>query len=226
MALLPGRSALQKSYDAIAADFATATAAELDEKPADAGLLAKVADALADSGACLDLGCGPGHVTDFMNRHGVETQGLDISRGMIKQAQKHYPRHSFSQGDLWRMKFKDNCFAAVIAKDLLPHVPADRLQDCFLEMRRVIEPNGALLLRFETGIGVDRADSWLGHKVDLVFCLHRTINVVVQLQQAGYQQVGIYRRKPYLELERPHNHVWILAESLPGIPPARKGLGI
>lgn len=217
---------MQRSYDTVAADYAALAANELGQKHADAQLLETFSKALAGSGRCLDLGCGPGHLTNYLSEQGIETEGMDISRGMIRQARKRYPGLTFKKGDLWRLKYKDNEFAAVLAKDLLQHVPEQRLQDAFLHMRRLIEPNGALLLAFESGIGVDRLDSWLGHKVNLTFYLHRMVNVVVHLQQAGYQQVGIYRRKPYPELERPHSRVWILAESLPGIPPARKGQGL
>ncbi|MEE4660076.1 MAG: class I SAM-dependent methyltransferase [Halieaceae bacterium] len=222
MALLPTRNAVQKSYDAVAADYAALTADELRQKPADARLLDKFAAALAGGGRCLDLGCGPGHLTAYLTQHGVETEGLDISRGMIKQARKRYPGLTFTQGDLWKMKYPDNCFAAVVAKDLLQHVPADSLQDFFLEVRRIIEPNGALLIGFEGGIGAERPDTWLGHPVKLTFCFHRLVNVLVQMQQAGFQQVGTYRRQPYPGIERDQARIWILAESLPGVPPARK----
>ncbi len=226
MALLPRRSDLQRGYDEVAAAYAQQAATELDDNTAETTLLDTFAAAIAGSGRCLDLGCGPGHVTHYLHQRGVDIEGLDISRAMVRQAASAYPKIRFKQGDVWKLKYDDHAFAAVFAKHLLSDIPASKLEDLFLNIRRIIEPGGALLVAFTTGVGSEQRPNWLGKDVEHTFYYHRTIDVVVQLRQAGFQEVSVYRRPPYLEKHEQRPESWILAESLKGIPPARKRLGV
>ena len=92
-------------------------------KPADQQLLDNFASALADAGACVDLGCGPGHVTRYLHERGVDIEGIDLSEGMLKMARKLNPGIRFSRGDLRALGAPDHHWAAAVAFYSLIHIP-------------------------------------------------------------------------------------------------------
>ncbi len=55
---------MRASYDTLAAEYSARLFAELERKPVDRALLDEIA--ARASGAVVDLGCGPGHVTRYL----------------------------------------------------------------------------------------------------------------------------------------------------------------
>jgi SAM-dependent methyltransferase len=216
------KSALRHSYDAVTEEYARRFYQELDGKPADRRLLDHFADALQESGPCVELGCGPGHITRYLHERGINISGIDLSAKMVKKARKLNPGVSFSRGDLRKLPVDDNHWAAIVALYSLIHIPPQELVATLLEFHRALEPGGALLIAFHVGNGKEHLDEWWGQEVDLDFYYSRTLDMVIYLQQAGFEQVSTYTRQPYPEIETPTRHCYILAEALPGIPPARR----
>lgn len=66
----------------------------------------------------LDLGCGPGHLTQKIAERGAEVLGLDASPEMIAQARQNYPGLQFVLQDAPAMDF-DNEFDAVFSNAAL-----------------------------------------------------------------------------------------------------------
>jgi trans-aconitate methyltransferase len=66
----------------------------------------------------LDLGCGPGNLTEKIAQSGADVVGLDSSAEMIGQARRNYPALSFVLGDAAKMKFRDE-FDAVFSNAAL-----------------------------------------------------------------------------------------------------------
>ncbi len=66
----------------------------------------------------LDLGCGPGNLTQRIADRGAHVVGLDSSAAMIGQARQNYPRLQFVLGDAAAMKF-DGEFDAVFSNAAL-----------------------------------------------------------------------------------------------------------
>jgi len=216
------KSDLQRSYDEVAEDYVRHIFKELDDKPADRRLLDNFAEALQGSGPCADLGCGPGHVTRYLHERGVDICGIDLSAQMVKQARKLNPGIDFSQGDMRQLAQEDDHWAAIVAFYSLIHVPAAELESVLLEFHRVLEPGGALLIAFHVGTETQHLDQWWSHAVNLDFHYHRTLDMVVHLQQAGFEEVSTYKRAPYPEVEAQTRRAYILAEAQPGVPPARR----
>jgi len=85
MAIFGKKNPLQRSYDAVADEYAKRIYTELDDKPADRELLDNFAEALQGSGPCVELGCGPGHVTRYLAERGLDISGIDSSKKMVKK---------------------------------------------------------------------------------------------------------------------------------------------
>jgi SAM-dependent methyltransferase len=222
MALFKGKSPLRRSYDAVAKEYASRIYDELDNKPADRRLLDHFADALQESGPSVELGCGPGHITRYLHERGIDISGIDLSAKMVKKARKLNPGISFSRGDMRNLSVEDNHWAAIVALYSLIHIPPAELVATLLEFHRTLEPGGALLIAFHIGNQKEHLDEWWGQEVDLDFYYYRTLDMVIYLQQAGFEQVSTHIRQPYPEIETPTRRCYILAEALPGIPPARR----
>ena len=86
---------VEDTYDAIAEDYETAIADELDRKPFDRALLDDLATRLA--GPVADIGCGPGHVGRYLADRGVDVIGVDVSEGMLAVARRRNPRLRFER---------------------------------------------------------------------------------------------------------------------------------
>jgi trans-aconitate methyltransferase len=66
----------------------------------------------------LDLGCGPGQLTDQIAHAGAEVVGLDASPEMIGQARQNFPRLKFVLQNAASLKFEDE-FDAVFSNAAL-----------------------------------------------------------------------------------------------------------
>jgi SAM-dependent methyltransferase len=222
MAIFGKKSPLQRSYDAVADEYAKRIYAELDEKPADRELLDNFAEALQGSGPCVELGCGPGHVTRYLADRGLDISGIDISKKMVKKARKLNPGLKFSSGDMRVLDMEDNHWAAIVSFYSIIHTPLDQLVPVLLEFHRVLEPGGSLLLAFHMDAEMLHLEEWWDRQVDLDFYSYRPLHMLMNLREAGFQQVETICRPPYPEIESQTQRCYILAEALPGIPPARR----
>jgi SAM-dependent methyltransferase len=226
MALFSRRGALEKSYDAVADEYSRRFADELQHKPADRRLLDQFAGALAGEGPCIDLGCGPGHVTRYLHERGLDIAGIDLSGAMVKEAKRLHPDINFSRGDFRDLPAPDHFYSAAVAFYSLIHLSPGELVQALLEIRRVIVPGGALLLAFHVGWEQQHLEDWWQREVDLEFHFFPLVEMVVHLQEAGFRQERAYQRDPYPGEDSKTRRGYILAETLPGIPPARRRSGL
>lgn len=113
----------------------------------------------------VELGCGPGWMTRFAARHGVEATGYDISPGMIEiareQAEAEGVEATFEVGDMEELDLGRR-YDACLLYDALHHSP--RADLVARAAHRALKPGGRLLLaepnwkhRFQ---GRDAADAF------------------------------------------------------------------
>jgi ubiquinone/menaquinone biosynthesis C-methylase UbiE len=57
----------------------------------------------------LDVGCGPGHDTNYLTERGFECLGIDLSKKMIQIAKKNF-KGRFKVADFFNLRFRDNVF--------------------------------------------------------------------------------------------------------------------
>jgi ubiquinone/menaquinone biosynthesis C-methylase UbiE len=85
----------------------------------------------------LDVACGPGHDTDYMNRRGFNSLGIDLSEEMIQLAQR---RHNgrFEIMDFFNLTFEDNSFNGLWCSSALVHVEKTDLPQLLSDFRRIL----------------------------------------------------------------------------------------
>lgn len=91
---------LQNSYDRVAEEYAKRFYNELDSKPFDRKMLDWFIEKVDGVGTICDLGCGSGHIANYLHNRDLEVYGIDLSSGMVEQAQKLNPNIAFQQGNM------------------------------------------------------------------------------------------------------------------------------
>jgi SAM-dependent methyltransferase len=88
----------------------------------------------------LDVGCGPGFVSEAAAARGAEPVGLDVAEAMIERARARSPQLRFVVGDAERLDAADASFDAVTSNFGVLHVP--RPEAAMAEARRVLVAGG------------------------------------------------------------------------------------
>jgi SAM-dependent methyltransferase len=123
-----------------------------------ARIAADIAAAAPDGARVLEVGCGPGHLSTRLGRHGFDVTGLDLDPAMIARARANTDRGgnrggrrpSFLVGDVAALAFPDRSFDLVVST-LSMHHWADPTAG-LTEIGRVLRPGGrALVWDFRPG---------------------------------------------------------------------------
>lgn len=98
----------------------------------------------------LDLGCGAGRDSAWLEARGLRMAGGDLSRGMLEEARKHV--HSpLVQLDMRSLPFAGARFAAVWCQAALLHLPKALAPAALREAWRVLLPGGLLYVSVQRG---------------------------------------------------------------------------
>ena len=204
----------QTSYDAVADEYASRIATELQHKPFDRLLLDQFAEQVRDLGQVADIGCGPGQVARYLHERGARVVGIDLSPRMIECARKLHPAIEFQQADMAALPVPDATWAGIAAFYSLIHIPRDRVVATLREFRRALRPRGLLLLAFHVGAEVVHLDEWWGHRVSVDFVFFRSDEVERYLTAAGFAIERSMERDPYPpEVEHQSRRGYILARA-------------
>ena len=202
----------QASYDKVAAEYAGQYLPELEHKPFDREMLDRFAGLVKEvGGRVCDLGCGPGQVARHLHEHGVEVSGIDLSPGMVAQAQQANPGIHFQQGDMRALALADDSLAGIAAFYSLIHIAREEVTSVLKELRRVLRPGGVLLLSFHIGSEVVHLDEWWGKPVCVDFTFFERAEMEGYLRAAGFEVEDVVERPPYPEVEYQSHRAYIFA---------------
>lgn len=101
----------------------------------------------------LDLGCGFGHdLSSFLER-GLNTVGIDLSKGMLALARQRFPMAELCHMDMRRLYLKPGSFGGVWAAHCLYHVPKRDIGKVIAGIKRVLVPGGSFFCSLKLGEG-------------------------------------------------------------------------
>ncbi|MEU5903111.1 class I SAM-dependent methyltransferase [Micromonospora sp. NPDC047527] len=156
-------------------------------------------------GLVLDLGCGPGHLTDHLRALGVEATGLDLVGEFIAHARATHPNGRYQLGSLESLDVANHSLAGILAWYSLIHLPPQEFDGVLAEFRRAMSPSGMLVLGLFDGDEVAAFD----HKVTTAYRWPFD-EVSERLARAGFTEVERLRR-PGDGQHRPHGAIAAIA---------------
>lgn len=101
-----------------------------------------------------DAGCGCGAYSLKLARHGFIVAGFDIAKNAASLAAKlfaenGYPASGFKTADILSTGYADEVFDAVVARDVIDHLPIKEGIAAVKELRRIVRPGGCVLLTLD-----------------------------------------------------------------------------
>ena len=182
-------SETRSSYDTDASGYTEKVRGLLDANPYLRMSLALFAELVrgAGGGPVADVGCGPGYVTAHLNDAGVDAFGIDLSPEMITIARRDHPGLRFEVGTMTDLDLADASVAGIVAFWSVIHVPDHAVPGVFAEFRRVLRPDGPLLVGFHVGDGTRHtSEGYTGRPVNVDSHRRRPGQVAGWLRDAGF----------------------------------------
>ncbi len=175
------------SYDVVAHNYAEFVRGSLDRLPVLRSVLVMFAELVRGSGPVLDLGCGPGQVTMFLQELGLDMVGIDLSPTMIEIAQRDYPGPRYEVGSMTNLSQGSDIAAGALLFWSLIHVPDASVGVVLAEVFRVLRPGGIVSVGFHVGDRVNRkTEGYGGLPMQLNVHLRPVGAVAIALREAGF----------------------------------------
>jgi ubiquinone/menaquinone biosynthesis C-methylase UbiE len=199
-------SAARAVYDATAERYSQLVGTDLNaafEGPVDRALLAAFVEFVGvTAGTVADVGCGPGRVAAWLAAHGLDVVGVDVSQAMLTVARAAHPDIRFEEGHLTALPFGDGSVVGAVCWYSIIHIPPERLDEVFSELKRVLADGSHLLVAFQAGDSeaVHRTDAYgTGHS--LTYFRHCPGQVARSLVSLGLEVHAQSVREPEFEHE-------------------------
>ncbi|MEU8225417.1 class I SAM-dependent methyltransferase [Kribbella sp. NPDC048915] len=150
---------IRTSYDTVAISYAERVVDGAVEEDASFDLLAELVPA---GRPVLDVGCGPGRTTALLAARDLPVIGIDLSPGMIDVARRDHPELDFRVGSMTALDLPDDAVGGIVSWWSIIHLPRDVVPRAFAEFRRVLAPDGVLLIGFHLGTETTHKTSGYG----------------------------------------------------------------
>jgi len=147
----------------------------------------------------LDAGCGAGRMLPVLAGAGCHAAGVDLSESMIRRAQQDHPTFDTRVGSITALPYPDSSFDGLFYWYSTIHTPDEELGTVFAETRRILRPEGHVLVAFQAGHGpqeVGHGYRRLGHDVQLHRHDRTPDHVANELRSAGLAEVARLVRSP------------------------------
>ena len=179
----------RSSYDTDASGYAEQVRGLLDGRPYLRASLALFAELVqgAGGGPVADVGCGPGYVTGYLHDAGVDVFGIDLSPEMIAIARRDYPNLRFEVGTMTDLDLADDSVIGIVAFWSVIHVPDHAIPGVFEQFRRVLRPQGLLLVGFHVGDGTRHTSKgYTGRPINVDSHHRQPSKIMAWLRDAGF----------------------------------------
>ncbi|GAA1436879.1 class I SAM-dependent methyltransferase [Microlunatus lacustris] len=142
----PVTHAVRDAYSSISEQYISLFDGTGREHQEDAALVRRHLTGL--DGPVLDLGCGPGHWTADLHSWGAAVTGVDVVPEFIAHAQAVHPGPDFQLGSMTELDTADHSIAGILAWYSTIHLPPSGLDRVLHEFRRLLAPDGVLVVGF------------------------------------------------------------------------------
>lgn len=198
---------VRASYDRVADNYVelmrTTGMADIRTEPWLRAAIDTFADAVRELGPVLDVGCGPGQVTSYLQQRGLDVAGVDLSPRMIEHARRLHPDCRFSVGSSTELDLAPESFGGLLGWWSLFHLPRTVLPEVLSSFRRALKPGGQLIVATHAGDeDVPRTAAYGGVPVQWTTYRWRPEQLVRLLEEAELRLVADLRL-PATEVQGP-----------------------
>lgn len=203
---------VREAYDAVAPVYARQFRDTLDDRPLERAILGAFAEVVRANGdgEVADLGCGPGHITAYLDGLGVTAFGVDASPAMIALAREANPGLRFDVGSMAALDIADGVLGGVLSRASIIHTPPRELPGVVAEFGRVLAPGGHLLVGFMASDDASVPTHAFDHKVATAYRWSPD-RLAALLRESGFAEVGRLVREPLPTDRRQFQEVQLLA---------------
>jgi len=201
---------ITEAYDASAGMYVEKCFDELSYKPLDRMLLERFIK-MTIHGKILDLGCGPGHTTNYIHEREGNVIGIDISSEMISAARNLNPAIRFEVDDMFNLKFNNRDISGILSFYSIVNFQYPDINKLFTEFYRVMDNEGILLLAFHVEEKELKVDNFFESGKPLDFYYYDENKIIKMLNDIGFNIIEAIVRFPYKE-EYPSKRAYIFAE--------------
>ena len=112
------------------------------------------------TGNTLDMGCGIGRDTQWLNQQGYSALGVDASEGMLKQAQRLYPQVHFIKDSLPELtRLNGHTFQNILCSAVLMHLNKANLEQACQKLLSLLQAEGHLIISIRETNAVDHREN-------------------------------------------------------------------
>lgn len=204
--------ATREAYDAVASTYAQLFRDELRDRPLDRAILGAFAEVVSASGdsQVADLGCGPGHITAYLDELGLAVFGIDASPAMVELARQAYPGLRFDVGSMAALNIADGVLGGVLSRWSVIHTPPLELPVILADFHRVLAPGGYLLVGFSASDDPSHPTQVFDHTVALAYRWWPD-HLAATLRKSGFAEVARMVREPQPTDRRQFQEIHLLA---------------
>jgi 2-polyprenyl-3-methyl-5-hydroxy-6-metoxy-1,4-benzoquinol methylase len=128
--------------------------------------------------ATVDVGCGIGRDTHWLNQHGFPAIGVDGSEEMLKQAAEIYPTNTFIQDFLPELRnLAASQFQNILCSAVLMHLNQDDLNAACSRLLGLLNGNGCLVISFR---GTNETDNREKGKLYQPISINEFLNIFTE----------------------------------------------
>ena len=189
---------VRESYDRVADNYAdmvvTTGIGDIRRHPWLKASIDALADSVGGLGPVLDVGCGPGTVTAYLDERGLDVSGVDLSPRMIENARRLHPQCRFDVASATDLELGEASLGGVLGWWSLFNLPRDVLPQVLASFARALKPGGFLIAATHVGDGdLLRTEAYGGVPVRWTTHRWQPEQLVDLIERAGLRTVAELR---------------------------------
>jgi ubiquinone/menaquinone biosynthesis C-methylase UbiE len=203
---------IRNAYNKAAETYAHDLYHELYFKHLDLKLLDMFSERVVPNRPICEIGCGPGEISTYLRYKLSNIVGIDISDEMIRVARELNPNVEFQTGNVFDLEFPEEYFAGVLAPFLFVNYEPEEIKVAFLEIKRVLAPDGIFYLSFHEGDDRLQVEEFFVKENPLGFIYLDVTQIADMLVETGFEIIEWIVRSPYATGEHKNRRAYIFAK--------------
>ena len=149
--------------------------------------MARFAERLGPGVRVLDVGCGPGRDTNWLQEQGFDAVGIDLSFNMLQEGLSRGVSAPLVQADMAHLPFRKGSFRGLWVCASLLHIPKKTAGKVLQELSRVVYP-GHIYLSVKRGEG----EKWVEGRF---FAYYHPAEIQLLVERSGFEVLSCWENK-------------------------------